>query len=70
MLNEKLFDNKKHAKIACLSQEIKAFKEYYKKESIRLGKIEKILDSMKSKDPKIKNLKIEILELKAKIGEE
>ena len=70
MLNEELFDNKKDARIVDLSQEIEAFKEYYKKELIGLEKIEKMLDSMESKDPKIRNLKLEILELKAKIGEE
>ena len=53
---------------ADLYQEIEAFKEYYKKELIRLGKIEKTLDSMKSKDPEIRNLKLKILKLKAKIG--
>ena len=108
MLNEKLFDNKKDARIADLTQKIEAFKrydekrkEYYRKALIRLGEAEEILDSMEADDPRhaikglvkaknakihelqnkfsvelnekdaeINNLKLEILELKAKIGEE
>ena len=105
MLNEKLFDNKKDAKIADLTLKIEAFKrydekrkEYYRKALIRLGEAEEILDSMEADDPRhaikslvkaknakihelqnkfsvellakdkeINNLKLEILELKAKI---
>ena len=108
MLNEKLFDNKKDAKIADLTLKIEAFKrydekrkEYYRKALIRLGEAEEILDSIEAKNPlhavknlmkaknakihelknkfsvellekdkEINNLKLEILELKAKIGEE
>ena len=79
MLNEKLFDNKKDAKIADLTLKIEAFKrydekrkEYYRKALIRLGEAEEILDSMEADDPrhalkglvKAKNAKIHELQNK------
>lgn len=119
MLNEELFDNKKDARIADLTQKSEAFKrhnekrkEQYRKAQIRLSKskepklsfddpiIWKKMGSMEDDDPihaienlvkaknakihelqnkfsvellekdkEINNLKLEILELKAKIGE-